>query len=76
MQRWILTLSLAVAAFAPASLFADEAEVTVIAILASDRDQVVDPKLKGIAGLLRQKAPTLTSFKLATQTNKTITLSK
>ena len=76
MSRWILALTLVVAGFAPATLFADEAEVTVIAVLASDRHTKIDPKLQAIAAQIRKHNPSLTGFTLDSQTKKTLTLSK
>jgi hypothetical protein len=49
-------------------------EVAVIAILASDRDDKIDPKLACIARQVRKTHKELTGFQLATMTRKSLTI--
>jgi hypothetical protein len=75
-MRWICALTIAIAGFSPAMLFADEAEVTVIAILASDRSTKIDKKLESIAAEIRKRDKTLTGFTLDSQTKRTLQFNK
>ncbi len=61
---------------ATTSLRADDYEVTVVAILASDRHKVIDAKLKPIAEEIRQKDQTLTGWKIARQSKETLHLNQ
>ncbi len=67
----------AIIMFAVASpLRAEEFEITVVAILASDRHKVIDPKLKPIAEEIRKKELTLTGWKIARQSKETLQLNQ
>jgi hypothetical protein len=48
----------------------------VIAILASDRHQNIEPKLKPLADEIRKKEPTLTGWKIARQSKETLHLNQ
>ena len=54
----------------------EEVRVTLVAILATDRDHVVDAKLKEIADEVRKKHPGLTGFRLGPMTCKAVVLGK
>lgn len=58
---------------------ADDVRVTVVAILASDRHQTIDPKLKAIAEEVRkrdQSFQSMTGWKIERTTAKTLLLEK
>ena len=61
---------------APGSALAgdDEVQVTLIAVLANDRSNDVDERLRCIADEVRKQHPKLTAFKLATQNEKPIAI--
>ena len=65
--------SLAAAACPPA---ADEVEVKVLAILASEHHNKVDPKLTEFAKHVQQKDPTLTGFQLDRSNGDTLKLGR
>src|SRR5437870_1371154 len=53
-----------------------EVRVTLVAILATGRDQEVDAKLKDIAEEVRKKHPALTGFRLGPMSCKTVVVGK
>lgn len=55
---------------------AEEFEVTVVAILASDRHKSIDEKLKPIAEEIRKKDATLTGWKTGRQSKETLKLNQ
>jgi hypothetical protein len=64
-------LAVLLALLAVATVFADQPEhprITVVAIVATDRDSVVDDKLKAIAEEVRKYEPDLKGFKIARST--------
>ena len=61
---------LALLACAPAVRAEGEVRVTVIAVLASDRHQHIDPKLKCLAEKIQEIDPTLTGFRAGRMTTK------
>ena len=63
--RYASYVALVAAVFAiPGHTFAEDVRVTVIAIMASDRNTDVDPKLKEVAKEVQKREPSLTSFRL------------
>lgn len=69
----MLVLSL-LAAAPPKDEKKDTIEVSVIAILATDRDSKIDPKLACIARQVRKTRKELTGFQLATMTRQSLPL--
>jgi hypothetical protein len=62
---------------APAACTADEeVRVTVVVILATDRDKVVDDKLREIAEAIRKLYPSLTGFRMGPMTCKSVRTAK
>jgi hypothetical protein len=55
---------------------ADDFEVTVVAILASDRHKEIEPKLKPLAEEIRKKDDSLTGWKVARQSKETLHLNE
>lgn len=76
MKFTICLLSLCAMFVAANPLRADDFEVTVIAILASDRHKVIDEKLKPIAEEIKKKDPTLTGWKVSRQSKETLKLNQ
>ncbi len=73
--RAALGALLAVLAAAGTLVAAEPAiKVSVVAILASETDQKVDPKLKDIADEVRRLNPRLTGFRLAKTSCKSVTV--
>jgi hypothetical protein len=69
--RWLV--GLAIFAMAPVSaLRAEEVKVTVLAILATDKNNNVDAELKDIAERVQKQEPKLTGFRQGRQTSKTV----
>jgi hypothetical protein len=66
----LLGVAAGLLALASPARAAEEVRVTVVAILATDRNQVVDDRLKDIAEEVRKKHPWLTGFRLAIMTCK------
>ena len=69
-----LAALLALVSAAPACPPADEIEVRVLAILASEHHTVVDKKLTQFAKQVQKKDPALTGFKLDRSTNEPLKL--
>jgi hypothetical protein len=65
-------LILALLGAAPREETKDTVEVSVIAILATDRNDKIDPPLACIARQVREKQKKLTGFRLATTTKKSL----
>lgn len=55
---------------------AEERNVTVVAVLATDRNKNIDPKVQGIAEEVQKLEPSLTGFRLARTTSKALPLGK
>lgn len=55
---------------------ADERHVTVVAVLATENNKQVDPRVKEIAGEVQKLEPGLTGFRLVRTTSKPLTLGK
>jgi hypothetical protein len=55
---------------------ADERHVTVVAVLATDKNKQIDPRVAGIAEEVQKLEPGLTGFRVVRSTNKPITLGK
>lgn len=55
---------------------ADDFEVTVVAILASDRHKEIEPKLKPLAEEIRKKDQSLTGWRIARQSKETLHLNE
>jgi hypothetical protein len=73
MMKMIVYWLTAVTLFALASSTrAEDFEVTVVAILASDRHKTIDDKLKPLADEIRKKEPTLTGWRIARTTRETM----
>jgi hypothetical protein len=71
--RLIVGTSILVAAAAlPGSAIAQDVRVTVLTIMANDRNEVVDPKLKDVAREIRKQEPSLTGYRLGNTTCKKI----
>jgi hypothetical protein len=51
---------------------AENIQVTVLAIVATDKDTKIDPELKCLAEELRKKEPSLTGFRLVRTTRKSV----
>lgn len=64
------------AAWAGPVAASDEAAVTVVAILASDRHANIDPKLQHLARELRQKDPSLTGFRVERSASQVVPFGK
>jgi hypothetical protein len=75
MKSTICAVALLLVAFA-APLRADDFEVTVVAILASDRHKEIDPKIKPLAEEIRKKDQSLTGWKIARQSRETLQLNQ
>lgn len=58
------------------SLYAEDVRVTVLAILATDRNDKIDDKIKCIADEVRKEEPTLTGFKLVHMASKSVEVGK
>lgn len=68
---------LALLAAAPAARAADEkVQVTVLAILATDQNDKVDPQLKCVAQKVQKLEPKLTGFRLARTSTRSLEISK
>jgi hypothetical protein len=76
--RWLLGLLAALIGLPlPASVLrAEERHVTVVAVLATDRKNNIDPKVKCIAEEVQKLEPGLTGFRLVRITNKGMTIGK
>ncbi len=73
----VLAFAVGLLHLAPTAGAADEpVRVTLVAILATERDHVVDAKLKEIADEVRKKHPCLTGFRLGPMTCKSVMLGK
>jgi len=57
-------------------LRAQERSVTVVAILATDKNATIEAKVKPIAEEVKKLEPALTGFRLVRTTSKTLTLGK
>lgn len=68
--RWPFAFAL-VASSLGSSLHAEDVQVTVLAILACEKSDKVDPKLKEIAERVQKQEPKLTGFRLG-QTTSTV----
>jgi hypothetical protein len=58
------------------SVRAEERNVTVIAVMATDRNKHVDPRVQGIAEEVQKLEPGLTGFRVARTTSKAVTFGK
>jgi hypothetical protein len=75
----VLTVAvvLAILACGPApQQAAKNVKVTLVVILASDRDNQIDPKLEQIASEVRKRKPELTSFRIASCTCESLPVNK
>lgn len=73
-RRWVFGMALVLlglSANADAAR-ADERSVTVVAVLATDRNDTIDPKVQGIAEEVKKLEPSLTGFRLVRTTNKPV----
>lgn len=61
-------------AAAPASPAEEKVQVTVVAILATERNKNVDPELKEIARTVQKSEPTLTGFRMGRISAKALTV--
>lgn len=50
----------------------DRVRVTVVGIVATDRDTTIDPRLKGIVQAVQEKEPTLTGFRVVRVSNESV----
>jgi hypothetical protein len=62
--RFLCCLLLVTVVANPPHTFAQDVRVTVIAIMASDKNEPIDPKLKDVAKEIQKREPGLTSFRL------------
>ncbi len=69
LARWSFAFALLVGLL-PDLARGEDVQVTVLAILASDKSDKIDPKLKEIAERVQKQEPKLTGFRLG-QTNST-----
>jgi hypothetical protein len=74
MYRPLTLAALLLAAAAPACPPADEIEVKVLAILASEHHKEVDKRLTEFAKQVQKKDPSLTGFKLERSNEETLNL--
>ncbi|MFL5328433.1 MAG: hypothetical protein ACJ8C4_05920 [Gemmataceae bacterium] len=74
MLRTLLGFAFILGLFAPSIQAADEAQITVVAILANDRDKLINSDLKNIAAEVQKKHPGFTGFRLERQTVKKVAL--
>ncbi len=70
----LLVVLLGLATAAP--LHAEERTVTVLAVLATDRNKHIDAKVQGIAEEVQKLEPGLTGFRLVRTTSKALPLGK
>src|SRR5262245_9287365 len=70
-QRVLVLAALALTACVP-SARAENIKVTIVAVLATDRDKEVDDQIKCIADEVRKREPALTGFRLARTSCKSL----
>jgi hypothetical protein len=76
-HRWLFALLAAlVGLLAQAAVRAEERTITVLAVLATDRNTHIDQKVQCIAEEVQKLEPSLTGFRLARITNKAVTVGK
>lgn len=77
-HRWVLVglATLCATLLTAPRVVADDRTVTVIAILASDKNTKVDDKLKSIAEEVKKVEPSLTGFRIAHQSSKALAVGK
>jgi hypothetical protein len=72
-QRWLPGLLAVVHALSVQSIVrAEDRQITVVAILATDKNTQVDPRVKSIAEEVQKVEPGLTGFRVARTTSKAI----
>lgn len=73
-RRWVWCLAAALLGLPAAGrvTLAEERNVTVVAVLATDQNAVIDPKVQGIAEEVKKLEPGLTGFRLVRTTNKPV----
>lgn len=73
-RRWVFSLAAVLFGLAAVAepVRADERNITVVAVLATDRNTTIDPKVQGIAEEVKKLEPSLTGFKLVRTTNKPV----
>src|SRR5262245_12298417 len=76
MSRSVLAASLSVVLFCPVMVLAQDANVTVVAILASDRHKNVDPKLTAVAEEVKKDHPNLTGLRIERTSKESVTLNQ
>jgi hypothetical protein len=71
--RWIAFAAiLLLAPLAACKAGDDDVSVSVVAILATDQNDKIDPKLEGIAREIQKTDPTLTGFRIVKKTEKSM----
>jgi len=78
LRRWMVGLAAVLGGLptAAAAARAEERSITVVAVLATDRNNVIDPKVQGIAEEVKKLEPTLTGFRLVRTTNKPVAVGR
>jgi hypothetical protein len=71
-----LVLVAVIAGLSGAPQPADDRQVTVVAVLATDKNKQIDPRVQGIAEEVQKLEPGLTGFRVVRTTNKPIALGK
>jgi hypothetical protein len=74
-RRWLPGLLTVLAALSSQSAVrAEERQITVVAVLATDKNTHVDPRVKSIAEEVQKIEPGLTGFRVARTTSKAIAI--
>jgi hypothetical protein len=73
-HRIAVVVTLAAATALPARVRAQDVRVTVLAILATDRNSTVDPRLKDLAAEVKKREPSLTGFTVGPTASKEISV--
>src|SRR4051794_8067203 len=76
LRAWLLAVLAAWLVPALPACAQDNVKVTVVAVLASDKNKDVDPRLTGLAEKVREKHPGLTCFQVAQTSRKSLEVGK
>jgi hypothetical protein len=73
-RRAAALLLLTAAVFVPAAARAQDVRVTVVTILATDKNTFIDPKLKDLAHDVKSREPSLTGFRIGKTSHRDINI--